>query len=673
MLKEKIPILLVDDDQNQLDFLNFLLSREGFKSINCRNGSMAIKACEENEINVAIIDLHLPDVEGLALLKGLKNVNPHIKVIIYTAYASLESAIDAINQEAFAYVEKSGIIQELITQIHRAYHLHLAKYSQRLEQDVLERTEELLRANEALKQSLTEIEEAKQEWETTINSLSTLICLLDEDGGIIRVNKVIEDWGLSSRLKALGESIHTLFHPNCNVIDCYWISFWLMAKRNLIAQKSVEYEIKDDLLHRYFHIEVHPISTLPNTHLLKKSSFAVLVVDDITEQKTLEEQLNQSKKLELIGKLAGGIAHDFNNNLTVITGYSDVILRGLDDNDPIYEDILEISKAGERAAALTRQLLTFSRKQNIEAHVINLNQAIEDMYKMLTRLIKHDIDLLTVLESTPILIEADIVQIEQIIMNLVINASDAMPQGGSLAIQTNRVDLRTTPEHRIPLKPGTYALLGVTDTGIGMDETVLTQIFEPFFTTKDPGQGTGLGLSTVYGIVQQNHGYIEVESHLRLGTTFKIYLPCLPQGTQLAEIIPSKHHIKTGHETILVVEYEAGVRNLISSVLRRHGYTVLTASDGDEAIGICERENVNPDLLMTNIITAKIQCEVLVNRLTRKYPHLKTLYLSGYSSEVISKNDNATTPKRILLQKPFTIEKLITKVRNVLDIDDTGS
>jgi PAS domain S-box-containing protein len=387
------------------------------------------------------------------------------------------------------------------------------------------------------------------------------------------------------------------------------------------------------------------------------------------QHRQLEDQLRQSQKMEAIGRLAGGMAHDFNNLLTVITGYSELLLkRHMDNNDPQYRDVEQIHKAGERASTLTRHLLAFSRQQVIQPEVLDLNIIITDLNKMLRRLVSEDIDLITNLDPSSGHIKADSGQIEQIIMNLVVNACDAMPQGGKLTIETTKVNVDEEYARRhIGLEPGAYVMLTISDTGAGMDAETLSHIFEPFYTTKKKGKGTGLGLATVYGIVQQNEGYILVSSQPGQGTRFQIYLPCFEQTTAFTHREQTPAESPAGTETILLVEDEDMVRELARQVLLQNGYQILEARNGQDALKVCEQCNEPIHLLLTDVVMpGGLNGRDLAQQLIALHPEIKVLYMSGYVDDAIAQYgilDSGTT----FLQKPFSPVALSLKVREILD------
>ncbi|MBF8258374.1 MAG: Blue-light-activated protein, partial [Actinobacteria bacterium] len=402
------------------------------------------------------------------------------------------------------------------------------------------------------------------------------------------------------------------------------------------------------------------------------------IMEDITDRKKMEkalhdseEQLRQSQKIEAIGQLAGGVAHDFNNLLTAIRGYSDLLLHRLDAGSPLRREVEEIQKAGERASSLTRQLLAFSRKQVLQPKVLDLNAVVANMDMMLRRLIGEDIDLLTVLRPGLWSVKVDPGQVEQVIMNLIVNARDAMPKGGKLTIETMNTDLGDAyVRSRLVVTEGSYVMLSVSDTGEGMNENTRSRLFEPFFTTKEKGKGTGLGLSTVYGIVKQSGGYIWVYSEPGKGATFKVYFPRVLTAAESVKE-GTKEPLLRGKETVLVVEDEETVRSLVRDVLIEHGYTVLTAIDGQDAIKIGREYKEPIHLIVTDVVMPKTGGREAVESLAPHLPGVKVLYMSGYTDDAIV--HHGVLDKGIsFLQKPFTPDSLLRKVREVLETPPAG-
>ncbi len=469
------------------------------------------------------------------------------------------------------------------------------------------------------------------------------------------------------------------------------------SAEEMVGQPAWEFIVEEETSQQA--ILTNSSSTIPSTQSLERicrrkdrTAFPVLIqrrvirdandrvtgirstVQDITELKgmgrekaNLEEQLRQSQKMEAIGRLAGGIAHDFNNLLTIIKGYSQLSLMEFKESDPLRGNIEEIQKATDRASALTRQLLAFSRRQILEMKVLDINTLLKDLDKMLHRIIGEDIELVTLLANNLGRVKADPGQVEQVILNLAVNAKDAMLSGGKLTIETVNMELdesyvRTHAE----VIPGRYVMLSVSDTGVGMTPEVKEQIFEPFFTTKEKGKGTGLGLSTVFGIVRQSEGNIWVYSEPGQGTTFKIYLPRVDEPLEeVGEKIVMEESPR-GSETILVVEDDEDVRKLTVGILRRQGYTVLEASQGEEALLICEQHKEPIRLILVDVVMPGMSGHALAERLAPLRPEMKLLYMSGYT-------DNAIVHHGVLkkgtdyIQKPFTVDGLVRKAREVLD------
>ncbi|HEV2962281.1 MAG TPA: PAS domain S-box protein [Candidatus Angelobacter sp.] len=395
-----------------------------------------------------------------------------------------------------------------------------------------------------------------------------------------------------------------------------------------------------------------------------------MIAEDLAERRMLEEQLRQSQKMEAVGRLAGGIAHDFNNLLTVIKGYSDLMLSELKvGKDPLRLEAEEVKKAADRAGALVQQLLAFSRRQVLAPKVIDLNALVANMDTLLRPLLREDIDLRTALQPKLGKIKADPGQMEQVIMNLAVNARDAMPRGGKLTIETVNVDLDPAyvREHS-EMSLGQYVMLAVSDSGVGMDENTRLRVFEPFFTTKETGKGTGLGLSTVYGIVKQSGGYIWVYSEPGRGTTFKIYLPRVDAQPEALGRQESAFASYRGIETVLLLEDEDGVRALMRHMLRKQGYTVLEAKHGQEAIYLCEHHKGPIQLLVTDVILEQMSGREVAEQLSLMRPEMKTLYISGYTDDAIV-HHGVLSHEMPFLQKPFTAEGLIKKVRQVIGID----
>jgi nitrogen-specific signal transduction histidine kinase/ActR/RegA family two-component response regulator len=385
---------------------------------------------------------------------------------------------------------------------------------------------------------------------------------------------------------------------------------------------------------------------------------------DVTERRRVEDQLRHTQKLESVGRLAGGVAHDFNNLLTVINGYTEMLMADMPRDDAMREILVEIRAAGERAAGLTRQLLAFSRKQLVQPTVLSINDVVTDVEKMLRRLIGEDIAIVIRLAPSAGAIKADAGQIQQILMNLAVNARDAMPAGGTLILETAYVKFDESYRADHPeVEPGDYVLLAVTDTGTGMTPEVQQRLFEPFFTTKPQGVGTGLGLATVYGMVKQSGGWIWVYSEVGNGTVFKIYFPRTGEPLSVAPK-PRENELR-GSETILVVEDQREVRTLAVAALTRYGYRVMDAGSGDEALALSNEFAGRIDMLLTDVIMPGMTGPQLAEKLTQLRPEMVVLFISGYTEGAFSYRDLLASTVAYL-QKPFTPGSLAEKVRKVL-------
>jgi len=493
-----------------------------------------------------------------------------------------------------------------------------------------------------------------------MESVSQAIVAVNHRGLIEIVNNKAEELFGYSREEMIGQSLEMLVPERLREVHAG-------HRDQYFSQPHTRpMGIGMDLAGRHKSGQEFPVEISLNYVKIGGHSLAISFVTDISQRLRLEGQLRQSQKMEAIGQLAGGVAHDFNNLLTVIQGYSSMSLQGLGPSDPLREPIEEIEKAAFSAGTLTRQLLAFSRRQVVRPRLINLNTAISQVEKMLRRVIGEDVEL--ILETGDDLdeIRADPGLIEQILMNLAVNARDAMPNGGKLILETANLCLdKEYAGAHLAVKTGPHAMLAVTDTGTGMTEQVRAHIFEPFFTTKPQGQGTGLGLATVYGIVQQMEGSIWVYSEIGKGATFKILFPAAKPGDRAEEQAPQEWAGARGQGSILLVEDEAGVRKFVRSILEKQGYTVLEAADTEEALRTAADSAAEFDLLLTDVIMPRLNGPELADRVTALRPGLKVLYMSGYTDRTI-RLQSGLEGEAHFIQKPFTPGALVQKLRELL-------
>jgi two-component system cell cycle sensor histidine kinase/response regulator CckA len=509
------------------------------------------------------------------------------------------------------------------------------------------------------KQTELALGDSERRFRATFEQAGIGVAIVDSDGHPVEVNAALRVMLGYSAEELAGMSFGDFTHPEDRGAD--WTLF-----RELFSGSRNRYSLEK----RYIRKDLQQIWGRLTVSLVRDASdrpqYAVAMVEDITKQRQVEEQFRQAQKMEAIGRLAGGVAHDFNNLLSVILGYCELLLVDVDRGDPRQADIAEIHKAGTSAAGLTRQLLAFSRKQIIEPVRLDLNVVVADMRQMLGRLIGETVKVVLGLglEAAPVM--ADRGQMEQIVMNLTVNARDAMPRGGTLTIEIGNVHLDDDGlKAHSALKRGPYVVLTVSDTGTGMTPQVQARLFEPFFTTKEPGKGTGLGLATVYGIVERSGGSVGVYSEVGTGTSFKVYFPRSDAAEMVVQPPAPVTRPGAGSKTVLVVDDAEGLRNMARRLLQQQGYTVLVAANADEALTLFER-NGSIDVLLTDVVMPGASGPELTKQLIERRPTLRVVYMSGYTDEAIV-HHGILEPGVIFLNKPFTSETLGQKVRDALD------
>jgi PAS domain S-box-containing protein len=592
--------------------------------------------------DVLLLDLGLPDSQGLATFERVNRQAPMMPIIIFSGAIDERLAVEAVANGAQDYLVKGQIDSVLLKRA-----IHYAIERKRAEQALLQR-ERALRDNEdrttfalaAAGMGVWEVESAtnRMSWSDTMAPV----------------------FGLTpDQAPTTTEEFFQLIHPSDR--DEVEAS----VGRAVAGESAYAVEFRTIWPDGGTHWVSGSAKTSPGRN--GKSHGLLGIGIDITARKSLEAQLRQAQKLDAIGQLAGGVAHDFNNLLTAILGYGNLVIDTFDADDRRRSDMQEVIKAGERAATLTRQLLAFSRKSVLQPVAVDFNAVVTGMRRMLGRLIGEHINLVTVLAADLHIVRADQGQLEQIVMNLVVNARDALPVGGRVAIETANVELDESYAMKHgPVRPGSYVMLAVSDSGIGMNEETKRRLFEPFFTTKEPGKGTGLGLATVYGIVTQSNGYIWVHSEPGSGSTFKVYLPRADKDECVSTGDASQKVIGVGTETLLIVEDDEAVRLLTRVMLEKAGYRVFDAGNPQQAEALFAENPTLFDLLLTDVIMPGLSGPKLFERLDRLRPGLKVLYVSGYTDDAMA-HQGQLDPGVGFLQKPFTADELSRLVRVVLD------
>jgi two-component system cell cycle sensor histidine kinase/response regulator CckA len=521
-------------------------------------------------------------------------------------------------------------------------------------------------AEAALRQSTADLGESERLYRSTFDEAPVGIVHVSLDGTGLRVNQRLCDLLGYSRDELQGVVIEDLLRTAHMADEA--AAFRQMAAgtldRHVIEEQ--QYRRQDGT---FMWARVHMSAHRDDEGTARRM---IAVIEDITERRTLEAQIRQANKMDAVGRLASGVAHDFNNLLTVILGFTELVAADVAITSQHGQDLDEVTKAARRAAALTQQLLAFSRQQVLDAAPLDVNGLISSMTGMLGRLIGEHIEISLVLEAGLHLAHADRGQLEQVVMNLVVNARDAMPDGGRVIIETATADLESSALHDETVIPGTYVKLAITDTGQGMTRDTQRRLFEPFFTTKEAGKGTGLGLSTTYGIVKQSKGYIRVDSELNRGTTFTVYLPCASRdvagdASMATRAADQSGPLPRGTETLLVVEDEPSVRDLARGVLEAHGYAVLSAANGQEGLHAVQAHTGSPvSLVITDVIMPLMSGKVMAEWLTTTYPDLKVLFTSGYTDDAIG-HHGVLDPGVEFLPKPYTPASLVRRVREMLD------
>ena len=633
-----IRILLAEDNPDDATLIKRELAKSGVDvTIRRVDSAAAFRiALDEVDPDVVLTDHSMPQFTAHDALKIARDARPQTPVIVVTGSLDEETAADYIKEGAADYILKT----------------HLTRLPAALV-GALERRRALIATDAAHKALLGS--EAK--FAKAFNANPSGMAITTMDGGVVDVNEAFVRTLGYSREEAIGRSTVEL-------------GVWPTPEERLrVIQQAQAFGRVQAV-----EIEVRTKEGVSRTLLysaelidLDGAPHVLVLTTDITERRQLEDQLRQAGKMEAVGQLAGGVAHDFNNILTAILGYADLLAADLPTADRRLEDVDEIRKAARRATALTRQLLAFSRKQVLEPRVLGLNELVDNMDKMLRPILGENVELRAAPAADLHAVRADPNQIEQVILNLAINARDAMPKGGKLTIETANVELDADYAARhATVVPGHYVMLAVGDTGTGMDEATQKRIFEPFFTTKEAGRGTGLGLSTVYGIVKQSGGSIWVYSELGKGTTFKIYLPAVDAPAEGLGRAAAPAKDLSGTETVLLVEDDEQLLHLAQRALTARGYTVLAADRGATALDIARRHQGSIHALLTDVTIPDMDGRALAAALRAERPEMRLLYMSGYADQAIV-HHGVLDADVAYLPKPFTTEAIARRVREVLD------
>jgi two-component system, cell cycle sensor histidine kinase and response regulator CckA len=655
----RIKVLLIEDNPGDAELIRSMLAEAKGMCFEAEwRGTLSegLKRLSSGGIDVVLLDLGLPDSSGLETLRRLHATSrpTQVVVVVFSGQAEEEMVFQALQQGAQDYlikgrVDSSIMVRSIRYAMERSQALEaLHRARSELEDRVRERTAELVKANDALRESQNLLQEI-------IDNSNTVIFMKDLGGRYVLINRRFEQLFHVTLASMVGKTDYDLFPRDRAERFRAFDQLVLANKRVMETEELVPHEDGD---HTYISVKAP---------LLDKTGtpYAVCgIATDITEWKRLQEQLRQSQKMEAVGRLAGGVAHDFNNLLAIIIGYGELLRGELSDRPSLRDRAEQITKAAGQAAAVTRKLLTFSRRNMPQPQPIQLNELLRDLEKILRSVVSEDIELSIKPDPGVGLIRSEPSQIEQVILNLVLNACDAMPQGGKLTLLTESESIDEEHARIRNAQPGRYVHLTVTDTGYGMDLETQARIFEPFFTTKAEGKGTGLGLSTVYGTIQQAGGFITVQSRLGEGTTFHVHLPQI-EMVEAGRSRPPETVPAGGSETILLVEDQNELRRLISEVLLQNGYMVLQAGQGQEALDLLRNYSKRIHLMITDLVMPQMGGRELAHALAPEHPEIKVLYISGYPDDAI-RQDEISSSSLAFISKPFGPDALLQKVREIL-------
>ncbi len=632
-----LRILLLEDVPADAALVERHLTKSGMEFVSQRVDTRARfeEALQKFVPDIILSDHGLPGFDGSAALELVKQRSPTLPVILVTGSLNEEKAVEFMKAGAADYILKD----------------HLTRLPEAIRRALRERA-----LREEREQAVAALRESEAQYRSLFESTPYPMWVFDlETHRVLAVNgAAITHYGYT-REEFLALRIEDLRPPDD-----------IPALHRHLATMPSDYHAAGTWRHRKKDGTLIEVETSGHGITFAGRRAEQVVINDVTEHKRLEEQFRQAQKMEAVGRLAAGVAHDFNNLLTAILGTTDLMLEDLAPDDPDREGLLDIRNASERAAVLTRQLLTFSRQQVVSPQVLRLSDLVLELEKLLRRLLGEDVAIRVAVAADCGSVKADAGQLEQVIVNLAVNARDAMPDGGRLTLETKNVDLDADyPTDRVTIPAGRYVMLAVTDTGTGMDAPTKARIFEPFFTTKPVGKGTGLGLATVYGAVEQSGGYIWLYSEVGQGTSFKIYLPRV-DAVRASAPVAEAAVVLDGSETVLVAEDEDAVRQIIERALQARGYRVMIARNGSEALALAGRHAGQIDLLVTDVVMPDMNGRVLSQRLMEVRPAIKTLYLSGYTDDAIL-HHGVLQEGVAFLQKPFSLGALARKVRDVIE------
>jgi two-component system, cell cycle sensor histidine kinase and response regulator CckA len=615
-------VLVVNDDSDHAQFLSFLLQESGFVPTVAVDGVDGLEKARRCGPDVIVCDVNMPRMDGFDLCRAVR-ADEHLREIPVLLVTALSKGSDIMVEGLVAGAD------DLVELPYDPVRI-VAKVTRLAERRLVE-------------------SESKRRLRALYVALADLVIVLDRDGLVHNVEATRSRVLYRPSSEMIGRTLHEVMPEHAE-------RFVPEIHRALECGQphDVEYWLDIEGATKWFEATISPLS----------DHTVFWVARDVKERKALRDKLEQAQKMEAVGRLAGGIAHDFNNILTAIVGFGDLAANALPLTSPLRSDVEEVLKAATRASTLTRQLLTFSRKQMLRPEIVDVNGVVANLEPMLRRLLHEDIELRTELGMGLGYVRVDRNQLEQVLLNLAINAKDAMPAGGLLTIRTSRDEVTGASHERREDRQGEYVVLEVSDTGVGMDARMQAHLFEPFFTTKEPGKGTGLGLATVHGIVEQSGGFVSVHSEPNHGTSFTVFLPLLSEAPFVTVLEDSQ--VTGGKETVLVVEDDAAIRTLAQTVLTKWGYRVLVASNGVDALQVAAQDGRPIDLLLTDVVMPNRGGRVLADDIRRQHTNVRVLYMSGYPDDTIA-HQGVLDPPRPFLPKPFTPDALLIAVRSALN------